>query len=59
MLSNASGAVVSTFTYDAYGKLTASTGSVTTPLGYAGEYTDAETGFIYLRARYYDPATGQ
>jgi RHS repeat-associated protein len=24
-----------------------------------GEYTDAETGFTYLRARYYDPATGQ
>jgi RHS repeat-associated protein len=27
--------------------------------GFAGEYTDAETGFQYLRARYYDPATGQ
>jgi RHS repeat-associated protein len=25
----------------------------------AGQYTDAETGFQYLRARYYDPATGQ
>ena len=23
------------------------------------QYTDAETGFQYLRARYYDPATGQ
>ena len=23
------------------------------------EYTDAETGFVYLRARYFDPATGQ
>ena len=22
-------------------------------------YTDAETGFVYLRARYYDPATEQ
>jgi RHS repeat-associated protein len=59
LLSNASGAVVATFTYDAFGKLTASTGSVTTPLGYAGQYTDAETGFQYLQARYYDPATGQ
>ncbi len=29
------------------------------PLGFAGEYTDAETGFVYLGARYYDPATGQ
>ena len=30
-----------------------------TPFGYAGQYTDAETGFQYLRARSYDPATGQ
>ena len=26
---------------------------------YAGEYHDAQTGFYYLRARYYDPATQQ
>ena len=44
---------------DLCGTLTGSTGSVTTPLGFAGEYTDAETGFVYLRNRYYDPATGQ
>ncbi|GAC1541210.1 MAG: hypothetical protein NVS3B12_28620 [Acidimicrobiales bacterium] len=25
----------------------------------SGQYTDAETGLIYLRARYYDPATAQ
>jgi RHS repeat-associated protein len=59
LLTNASGAVVATYTYDPYGRLAASTGSVSTPLRYAGEYTDAETGFVYLRARYYDPATGQ
>ncbi|MBQ3055518.1 MAG: DUF4329 domain-containing protein [Oscillospiraceae bacterium] len=29
------------------------------PLGYCGEYRDAETGFIYLRARYYDPNLGR
>lgn len=40
--------------YDAYGKLTATTPSTAAParLGYAGQYTDAETGFQYLRARY-------
>jgi RHS repeat-associated protein len=32
---------------------------VTTNLGFAGEYTDSESGLIYLRARYYDPTTGQ
>ena len=57
-MTNASGAVVATFTYDPYGRLAAKTGTATTPLGFA-EYTDAETGFQYLRARYYDPATGQ
>jgi RHS repeat-associated protein len=29
-----------------------------TRFGYAGEYTDP-TGFLYLRARYYDPSTAQ
>lgn len=30
-----------------------------TPLQFSGQYTDAETGLIYLRARYYDPSTAQ
>ncbi|HUP70392.1 MAG TPA: RHS repeat-associated core domain-containing protein [Acidimicrobiales bacterium] len=58
LLTDAAGAVVATASYDAYGKTTSSTGSARTPLGYAGQYTDAETGFQYLRARYYDPAMG-
>jgi RHS repeat-associated protein len=53
------GAVVATYTYDPYGNLTGSTGSIANPLRFAGEYTDAETGFQYLRARYYDPASAQ
>ena len=48
-----------TYSYDAYGSVTASTGTITNPFGYAGEYTDAESGLVYLRARYYDPATPQ
>ncbi|HEY3567277.1 MAG TPA: DUF6531 domain-containing protein [Thermoanaerobaculia bacterium] len=58
-LTNASGAVVATYSYDPYGNLSGSTGTVTNPFGYAGQYTDAETGFQHLRARYYDPATAQ
>jgi RHS repeat-associated protein len=57
-LTSSTGAVVGTATYDPYGNLTASTGKLG-PFGFSGEYTDAETGFVYLRARYYDPATGQ
>lgn len=59
LLTNAAGNTVAKFTYDPYGTLAASTGSAHTPLGYAGQYTDPETGLIYLRARYYDPSTAQ
>lgn len=58
-LSNSSGSIAATYTYDPFGFLTASTGSLTTPLGYNGQYTDAETGLLYLRARFYDPVTAQ
>lgn len=33
-------------------------GTSRTPLRFADEYTDAETGFVYLRNRYYYPVTG-
>ncbi|HUR23469.1 MAG TPA: RHS repeat-associated core domain-containing protein, partial [Acidimicrobiales bacterium] len=60
LLTDSAGAVAATATYDPYGAVAATTGSVVIqPLGFAGQYTDAETGFQYLRARYYDPATGQ
>jgi RHS repeat-associated protein len=59
LLTSSSGSVVASFTYDPFGKLAGSTGTTTTPFGFAGQYTDAETGFIYMRARYLDPATGQ
>ena len=46
--------------YDAYGNTISSQGSfITNPYGFSGEYTDAETGFQYLRARYYDRGTGR
>lgn len=58
-LTSSSGAVVASYSYDPYGNLTGSTGTASNPFRYAGQYTDAETGFEYLRNRYYDPATGQ
>lgn len=59
LLTSSSGAKVGTYNYDAYGAVVAKTGSATTPLQYTGEYTDSESGLVYLRARYYDPATAQ
>jgi len=59
LLTNAVGNVAGRYTYDPYGSVASHIGGATTPFGYAGQYTDPETGLIYLRARYYDPATGQ
>jgi RHS repeat-associated protein len=59
LVTNTTGANVATYTYDAWGKTTTKSGRATTQLQYAGQYADAETGLIYLRARYYDPTTAQ
>ena len=59
ILTDAAGAVQRTISYDPYGTVRSSTGTATPLLGYAGGETDAESGFLYLRERYFDPATGQ
>ena len=58
-ITDAAGAVTATFSFDTFGLRTAATSTATTNFGFAGEYTDAETGFVYLRGRYYDPSSGQ
>ena len=50
---------VGTYDYDEYGNLADSTGSIDNPYRYCGEYFDEETGFIYLRNRYYNPEVGR
>ncbi len=56
-LLSSSGAVAATFSYDAYGNLSSTSGAASTPLLYDGQYQDSTTGLYYLRARWYDPAT--
>ncbi len=58
MLLNSDGNVVASYAFDAYGNQL-SGGTVENPFGYRGEYADAESGLIYLRARMYDPVTGR
>ncbi|MEV7415422.1 RHS repeat-associated core domain-containing protein [Streptomyces sp. NPDC089919] len=58
-LTDAAGTVGGSYAYTPYGTVTGHTGTASTPLQYAGQYTDAETGLVYLRARSYDPATAQ
>ncbi len=59
LLTGSTGKTEATFTYDAYGNTIGTTGTATTPLGYDGQYTSADTGLIYLQARVYDPKTAQ
>jgi RHS repeat-associated protein len=58
-LSNSAGALASTYGYDSFGNLTASTGTITNPVRYTSREFDADTGLSYYRARYYDPAIGR
>ncbi|MCA1683522.1 MAG: DUF6531 domain-containing protein, partial [Actinobacteria bacterium] len=56
-ITDSLGLFLATYNYDPYGNLTSKTSTITNPFGYAGQYTDPETGLQYLRARYYDPQT--
>lgn len=58
-LSSAAGSIANTYTYDSFGKLTNSTGSVVNPFRYTAREFDTETNLYYYRARYYDPTTGR
>ena len=58
-LTNADGEVTKKYTYDAFGVEKNIDDSDANPFRYCGEYYDAETGTIYLRARYYNPSTGR
>jgi len=59
LITDTSANVLRSQTYTPYGGLLTSSGTITSNLGYAGEYTDPTTGFTYNQARWYDPATGQ
>jgi RHS repeat-associated protein len=62
---NTSGTAVVQYTYDAWGKLLTTTGSMASTLGahnpltYRGYVYDNESGLYYLQSRYYNPALGR
>ena len=58
MLTDEGGNVTDTYTFDAFGNLTESTGDTENSYLYCGEQFDSFTGLYYLRARYMNPSTG-
>jgi RHS repeat-associated protein len=59
LLTDVTGSVTDTYTYDAFGNLMDATGSTINFYQYTGEQYDPNLGFYYLRARYYDPQVGR
>ncbi len=57
-LTSSSGSLTVTYTYDPFGNVTGTTGSVANPWRYTGAYYDATTGLYKIGERYYDPNTG-
>ena len=62
---NSSGSPVVTYTYDAWGKILSTSGSMASTLGshnplrYRSYVYDQETGLYYLQSRYYNPIMGR
>ncbi|MGN0474603.1 MAG: RHS repeat-associated core domain-containing protein [Acutalibacteraceae bacterium] len=64
-ITDDSGNKVVEYTYDSWGKLISTTGTLASTVGvknpyrYRGYRYDVETGFYYLQSRYYDPEIGR
>ena len=59
-LADGSGYVTRNYDYDPFGvQIGYNAGADNNPYRYSGEYYDAESGYTFLRARYYDPAIGR
>jgi RHS repeat-associated protein len=56
---DAGGCIVRRYTYSPFGRVLAAQGTRGSALQYAGEHWDGDAGLLYLRARWYDPATGR
>jgi RHS repeat-associated protein len=53
------GDVTQTYTRDEFGVPTGTQGTSNQPFGFTGEQRDPESGFMYLRARMYEPGIGR
>ncbi|MCC5864877.1 MAG: RHS repeat-associated core domain-containing protein, partial [Wenzhouxiangella sp.] len=58
-LTDETGVRTDRYVYEAYGLLEHNEGNTENPFRYTGEQYDPNPGFYYLRAIYYNPATGR
>jgi len=58
-LTNSAGTVTDEYEYDAFGNSFTKVGTTPNNYLYRGEQYDSDLGLYYLRARYYNPATGR
>jgi RHS repeat-associated protein len=58
-LSDTTGALAQTYTYDSFGNTVATTGALRNYFQYTGREFDSETSLYFYRARYYDPQSGR
>lgn len=58
-LTNSAWVVTDSYTYDAFGMPITTSGTTPNNFLYSGEQYDGALGMYYLRARYYNPATGR
>ncbi|MEK6762401.1 MAG: RHS repeat-associated core domain-containing protein [Nitrospirota bacterium] len=58
-LTDATGVTAKSYSYDAYGNILESPGTLDQPYTYTGREVDSESGLYYYRARAYDSVTGR
>jgi len=60
-LTNSSGEIIDSYSYEEFGQLLTSSGTTANPYQYVGKFgvATAPDDLLFMRARYYDPATGR
>lgn len=58
-IRDASGTELNRYDYNVWGTVTSKQEQMSNPFKYTGEIMDDESGLIYLRARYFNPAIGR
>jgi RHS repeat-associated protein len=58
-LTNSQGDVVSTYSYEPYGKAVGTSSGPSNPIRFQNQFLDAQTGLYKMGLRYYDPPVGR